>query len=249
MNRGDRFRERSGGAVGAYLARGRARVHVGAILSHTDALEALALDFAQTYADIAAQLGITPGHPYPRGEGHVDVPLFDTQGKVKRDAQGNRLYGEPTPEPGGNPVANQWWNATAKPTFDAWNVFKQDYLGDDLTVANAYIHWANLTKELDSDVLRSWHARLLAIRQGAGLVGLRLESPRPQDLQTTFIDDVKEAGSNVIHKVGEAWTLSKVLIYGGLALGAGLVVSSIVTNVRAGTDPATPYLQLAGRRR
>lgn len=246
MNRGDRFRRSP--SYNDAAVRGRARVLVGAVYSRTDGLESLALSYDQTFADLSSQMGYAPGHPFAKGEGHTDVLLRDAQGKIRFDAQGHRMYGPPIPEGGGNPVALQWWNATAKPTFDAWNVFRQDLLGDDLTVANDYIHWTNRMK-LTRETLEGWRNRLLGVREGAKLVGLALHTPDPEPLPKTFVDNIEDFGGNVLHKVDEAWTLGKIALYGGLALGAVLVVSSIVTNVRAGSDPAKPYLQLAGRGR
>ena len=229
MNRGDRFRERSGGAVGAYLARGRGRasMRVGNWLYHSvgdkeDSIESLAADYTQAYREIAEPLGL--------------LPPYGPENRAKAAKY---------------PAAIAWWGNVAQPLFTAWNAFKGKMLGTDYTRFGGYIGYGNRAA-MDWDELQAWRKKLIDLRTTAQMFGLvPTYSKPPAELPTTVTEDVEHVvergASKVASAVGDVWTLGKVAAYGAIALGAGLLISSIVTNVRNRQDPAAPYLRLAAK--
>jgi len=228
MNRGDRFRQSPVGPVGAYLARGRrAPELVGNWLYHSvgdrqDTIEALAADYTQAYREIGDKLGV--------------LPPFGPENRAKAAA---------------HPVEYQWWGNVARPLFEAWNKFKGTELGTDYTRFGGYIGYGNRFV-LDWDTLQAWRKKLVDLRNTAQMFGLvPIGSKPPAELPTTIPEDVEHVIERGAHKVYDAGAgaidFVKIALYGGLALGGALVISSIVTNVRNRQDPAAPYLRLAAK--
>ena len=58
---------------------------------------------------------------------------------------------------------------------------------------------------------------------------------------------LKRAKDKLVDAGGDVWELAKVGIYGGLALVGVVAVSSLVSNLRSGKDPAENYMRLAKR--
>lgn len=206
--------------------RGRGGVVVGNALYHTvgdreEAVKALALDFDHAYQEVGHAVGVLP-----------------YEGSAERVKKNNLWY--------------QWWKAVAPPLFEGWTKFKAEQLSGDTTgPGGGYIAYGNRF-ETGWDVYEAWRKRLVDFREGAKQMGIHLTSPHPAELPTTVVQDVKNVAQDVAKKVGGAagdvWTLGKVAVYGGLALGAAIALGSLFSNLRSGKDPASNYLALAGRR-
>ncbi len=223
MTRSSRFVQR---AVVDRWIRGRSAVSVGNALYHTvgdreAAVKSLAIDYDHAYQEVGHAVGVLP-----------------YEGSAERVKKNNLWY--------------TWWKAVAPPLFDGWTKFKAEQLSGDTTgPGGSYIAYGNRF-ETDWPVYENWRKRLVDFRDGANQMGIHLTSPHPAELPTTTVEDVKDVAKNVAKKAagaaGDIWTLGKVAVYGGLALGAAIALGSLISNLRSGKDPATNYLALAGRR-
>lgn len=207
--------------------RGSPRAQVGSFLgAHTvgdreQALAQLSIGFDQLYAELRARaLKATPEHP---------------QGLASAASAADV----------------EWWQTVALPVFNAWNAFKGPRTAEALSgPASGYVAWGEHA-DTAWDAYQEWFQKLSDLRGAAEKRFGKLASPAPTPLTTTAVEDVGEwlsgLGHSVKEKLGESWDLAKFAIYGGLAIGGVLVLSSIVTNVRNRQDPMAPYLAMARR--
>ena len=193
--------------------------HVGATFLHdvgdrAEAVRSLVVDFDRTYADIGQAIGILP-----------------YEGSAERVKQ--------------HPAWYAWWVSAAEPLFRAWRLFKAQQLGGDTTgPAASYIAFANRW-ETDWPEYEKWHANLSTLRASAANMGIKLATPAPAALPTTTAEDVahvvKDFGHDVKEKAGETWTLAKIAIYGGLGVAGLIAITSLVSNLRSGSDPVVEW--------
>lgn len=204
------------------------RVTIGNFLYHSlgdieDAVKQMAFDYEQAYQDIGHKVGA--------------LPFEGSDERVKA-----------------NPVWYTWWKASAEPLFNAFNAFKLEMLGGDMTFADAWIaRGARFEVTSWNNEILIWHKRLVEMRDQAKALGMDLVTPKPATLSTTIVEDAKNLAQNLANKVDEAggdvWRLAKIAIYGALAIGGVIMLSSVVSNMRSGKDPADKYAQFARYRK
>ena len=201
---------------------------VGNVVYHSvgdieNAVKQMAVEVDQAYVDIGHQVGVLPA------EGSAE--------RVKA-----------------HPMWYAWWTSAAKPWFDSFVKFRQEMLGGDRTFADAYIAYgARFGVTSWADEILVWHTQLVALRATATSLGMKLTSPAPAPLSSTFIEDVKEiAKKGATAAADVAGDVLKFVKYGAWALlgiGAVVALSSVASNMRSGKDPAENYVALLKRRR
>lgn len=210
MARGDRFRAPDQAAPAMMPGRGRAHMLVGNALYHTvgdraQAAMKLAIDWDATYREIGALT--FPGRALAQignGSGARTAEMKD-------------------------PHANaQWvafWFDTFVPAATAWSAFKAKVLGGDLSTgskaADSYLAYADRWGS-DWSEYTQWEQKLVAMRNAARLMGMKLVTPDPDGLATTIWEDAGHAGQKIAEHVGD---LSKIAVWGAIgvcALGVGI---------------------------
>lgn len=214
----------------AHVTYAHAAHAVGNALYHTtsdrlEAVKSLDDDFTKLYRELAVFCGYDDAFWHPS-----DAALRDAARAAHKD----------------HPERLVWWKVTAKPIFDSWVAFKTPQTGNDKGDYAAFGE-RFLT---DWPVYEKWHTVLEQLRAGAqGMLGHPLTSAAPSKLPTTVLQDaggvVANVASTVADKAGDVWTLGKVAIYGGIALGGLILVGSLASNLRSGKDPAASYFALA----
>jgi hypothetical protein len=205
------------------------RVVIGNPLYHSlgdieDAVKQMAFDYEQTYQDLGHKIGILGTGPNP---------LSGDPERIKA-----------------HPLWFTWWKASAEPLFDSFNKFKLEMLGGGLTFACKWIARGARFEvtSWDNEIL-SWHKKLVEMRAQAKTLGIDLDTPAPAKLSTTIVEDVKNLATNLANKVegagGDVWQLAKIGIYGALAIGGILVLSSVVQDLRANQAPVDRYQRFA----
>lgn len=207
------------------VVNGSSRARIGSAIVHTvgdrqTALAQLAVGFDQLYIELQTKaLGATPEHP---------------QGLASQ----------------AKPADVEWWKSVAVPVFTAWTNFKAARSAENWTHGGSYIAYGEQFST-SWDEYQKWFQQLADLRAASAKRFGTLSSPAPAPLATTAVEDVggffSGLGRDVKDKLGEGWTLAKVAVYGGLAIGALIVVGSAVTNMRNRQDPMAPYLAAARR--
>ena len=123
-----------------------------------------------------------------------------------------------------------WWKNAGLPVVSAWQAFQA------MQTAAYGQRWAT-----DWDVFKAWRDRLMDLRSKAKAHGVKLTSPEPPPLPTTIIEDIGDFGHDVKNKLGEGWTLAKIAVYGGLGVVGLIALTSIVSNLRSGSDPVLTW--------
>ena len=218
--RGSRFESTS-----PPLPRGR-RVAVGNAVYHSvgereEVVRQLGVDYDRASLDIGTAIGV-----------------FPYEGSAERVKHHPEWYA--------------WWVAAAAPLFASWAAFKADQLGVSGKPAAGYVAYGERFGT-DWAAYVEWQHRLIELRASAAQLGIPLHTPTPAPLPTTIPEDVanlaKRAKDKLVDSGGDLWTLAKVGVYGGLALVGVVAVSSLVSNLKTGKDPAENYLALARRGR
>ncbi len=126
------------------------------------------------------------------------------------------------------------------PLIQAWQSFYADHgswLGN---------LWTNYAPDAEA-----FQRKLVAIRQEAQHRGMGMLSPAPEAFSSSLLDphhDVIDTAAEAGKKIGaDTYQVIKIAVYGGLALVGVIALSSIVSNLRRGSDPMAPYLKAAGR--
>jgi hypothetical protein len=145
-----------------------------------------------------------------------------------------------------DPKKVQWWNSYAAPLFNQWNKFRREQLGD-YTTASDYIAFAERW-QTNWDVYEDWRKKLDKLRAEAVTRGFTVDAPKPMDLPTTVWADVAhtvERGAGAVAGgIGDVWKLAKYGAWAVLGIGAVVALSSVVSNLRSGKDPAEKYVGL-----
>lgn len=127
-----------------------------------------------------------------------------------------------------------WWKVVGLPVISSWQAFQA------MQTAAYGTRWAT-----DWDTYKQWLGYLRDLRAKAKAHGVRLTTPEPHDLSTTLVEDAGHAISNFGHdvkeKLGEGWTLAKVAVYGGLGVVGAIALTSVVSNLRSGSDPVATW--------
>lgn len=254
---------------------GSSREMVGITLYHSvgdraDAVRQMAIDWSALYQNLASEVGEVPADP-----SHVDwskrpqvvqkareeevaawkaidaLPEAQRPEAVKRAREltwrRGQLYVESF-----DPKKVAWWNSYAKPQFKLWSSFKREQLGDR-TLASDYIAFAERF-QTSWDVYEDWKKKLDKLRAEAEKRGFMVAAPKPQELPTTVWADVattvERGAGKVAAGIGDVWNLFKYGAWAVLGIGAAVAVSSIVSNLRRGKDPAEKYVEMIreGRR-
>lgn len=227
--RGERF-----DAMG-YRPRPRSRALVGNALYHTvgDRLEAvkqLGRDWNRIVTDIENAIGVV----------HTSAS----------DGAPMNFIGEEGAK--AHPTWFVWYQSAVVPwNRDFWKFHAEMVSGDTTGPLPGYVAYGNRF-ETDWPVFEEWRRRLAAILEGAQKLGMVKDAAPPKKLPTTSVEDagswMQRQGHDAKEKAGEAWTLAKVAVYGGLGLVGVIAIGSLVSNMKSGKDPAANYLRLAGRR-
>jgi len=192
------------------------RALVGNALYHSvgdreDAIKQLAIDYEQSYADIGHAIGV--------------LPIDGSAARVASHGPQGALW-------------FTWWQAVERPLMDAWTKFKAEQLSGDTTgPGGSWIAYANRWQTPWSEI-DTFRRRLVDFRDGARRLGIKLSSPPPQALPTTTIEDIANKAKDA---AGAAFDLTKVLIYGGLAVGGAVALTALVANVRSNKDPIVEW--------
>jgi hypothetical protein len=205
------------------LAFGRyARVAVGNPIYHTvgdreSAVRDMVLGYDQLYGELGRAIGVLP---------------YETSAeRVKA-----------------HPMWFAWWQSVAEPSFSAWARFKSEQLTGDTTGPGG--SWIAYSERFTTDwpVYEQWHQRLVDLRAGALQLGIPLASPAPSPLPTTLPEDAKnlakDLGGDVKDAAKATFDLAKILVYGGLAIGGAVVLTSLTSHARAGSDPLEAWAKL-----
>jgi hypothetical protein len=133
------------------------------------------------------------------------------------------------------------WRDVLSPFLKEWNDFARDFSGWSEFI------WLTSWDKLVSYTDR-WHAVYDKVANAISEHGGKLLAPPPQEIPKDVLDKIGDFLKKGAEKTGdfleELGTMGKVAIYGGLAIGGLLVLSSIVTNVRNRQDPMAPYLAM-----
>lgn len=150
-----------------------------------------------------------------------------------------------------DPKKVAWWQSYARPLIQQWVKFKHEQLGDR-TVASDYIAFAERW-QTNWDVYEDWKKKLDNLRTEAEKQGFKVNVPAATSLPTTVWADagsaLKEGAKDVGSGIGDVWKILKYGAWGLLGIGTLVAVSSVVSNLRSGKDPAEKYVGLIGGRK
>lgn len=256
--------------VGATTISGLPVPPVGITIYHSvgdraDAVKQMTIDWNALYQTLATEVGEIPTSPAQvdwtkrppdvqkaREEELAAWKLIDTLPVAQRSAAIKRAR-DLTERRGQVYVASfdpkkvAWWKSYAAPLFKQWQRFKVDQLGGDRTVADDYIAFAERW-QTNWDVYENWKKRLDALRAEATKRGFVVDAPKPTELPTTVwadaADVVKEGAGKVAGGVGDVWKTVKYGVWGALGIGALVAITSVVSNLRSGKDPADKYVEM-----
>lgn len=146
-----------------------------------------------------------------------------------------------------DPKKVAWWKSYAAPLFKQWHRFKLDQLGGDRTVADDYISFAERF-QTNWDVYEDWKKKLDALRADAEKRGFTINAPAATALATTVWADagtaIEHGAGAVGSGIGDVWNTLKYGVWGVLGIGALVAISSVVSNLKTGKDPAEKYVQM-----
>lgn len=136
-----------------------------------------------------------------------------------------------------------WWKLFGVPIVEGWQKFQSDQHAN---------WWLGPVFATSWDEYEKWQSLLVMLRAAVRKRGIKLISADPVPLPTTTVQDVGHAGKKVVNAAADAgkeiWSVSKLVIYGGLGLIGAIAIGSLAMNLKSGKDPAQNYLRLAGRR-
>lgn len=208
----------------------RGRVDIGAfyhaVSDRADAVRQMAIDWTALYQNLASQAGELIADP--------------------KSASGYRVMTQR--EWDADPPDTKkvlWWKSYAKPIINNWLAFKREQLGVS-THASDYLAFAERW-QTDWDVYENWKKKLDDLREEALRQGFSITAPIPGKLSTTVWEDVSKGAKDVAKGAGDAWTFVKYAAWVSLGLGTVVAISSVVQSMRAGKNPADPYLQAIRR--
>lgn len=183
-----------------------------------DAIRQLGIDYDQAYADIGHAIGV--------------LPIDGSAARVAAHGPKGALW-------------FTWWQSVERPLMAAWTKFKAEQLGGDTTgPGGSWIAYANRWQTPWSEI-ETYRRRLVDFRDGARRLGIPLTSPPPVSLPTTTVEDASQVVKDLANKAKDAaaatFDLTKILIYGGLAVGGAVAVTALVANVRSNKDPIVEW--------
>jgi len=227
---------------GVYASsRGRAPTYVGASILQTPGAQAR--EMGQIEAEIRAFSGELTGEARRR---HYDVHDPASEGDMAA-ALDPVAYAQAIAIDAAKPIPKDplvaFFADVWTPWVKKWGEFYREY-GDGRW-------WSNPAAEAEG-----YQRELVDMRARVAALGHQVQAPAPQpfspsvfDPHHDLLDTAKETAQKAGEKAGEAWTLVKVGIYGALAIGGIIALSSVAHDLRSGRDPAEKYLALARRSR
>lgn len=205
---------------------------VGITLYHSvgdraDAVKQMDVDWNALYQKLASQVGELTADPSSASGYRV---------ATQREWDAN------PPDP--KKVA--WWKSYASPLIKSWVKFKSEQLGNR-TFASDYIAFAERF-QTNWDVYEGWKKKLDNLREEALKRGFVVDTSAPAPLPTTVWADAGSAlerGAGAVGSgIGDVWSTLKYGVWGILGIGALVAISSVVSNLKTGKDPAEKYVEM-----
>ena len=127
-----------------------------------------------------------------------------------------------------------FFESAISPAYDEWMKFRGEH-----EFYNLFTSW---------EEYENWLARARQLRETATAKGVRLETPDPVDLSKTLPGAILETAGGAAKKAGEAaldvFKIAKWGAIGALAIGGIFALTSLVSTVRKGREPASYYTGL-----
>lgn len=127
-----------------------------------------------------------------------------------------------------------FFDSNISPTYGEWQEFRR---------SDKFMTWFRSVETYEK-----WLERVRKLRKEVQAKGIRLETADPVDFTKTLPGTIIDTAGEAAKKAGEAaWDIFKIMKWGAIgALGIGALValSSLVSNLRKGKDPAEKYVEL-----
>lgn len=127
------------------------------------------------------------------------------------------------------------WDDAVSPTFDEWNAF-YNHRNDWYDAASA------ITTSWEEYL--AWARRVQDLRATVEHAGVPIAAPPMQGFPTSVQEHAEDLAKDVKAGVGDVLSMAKVLIYGGLALGGVVVLTSLSSHARNKSDPIESWARL-----
>lgn len=200
---------------------------VGFTLFHTigdreKAVDQIDSEFSSVYQDMLRAMGVD------------DVDAFDPLLIVKDPVHASARAAAARAKMEASSIY-PFWQSGVSPIFAEWDKFRAGQGG-----AKEYLWLTNW------DDYERWFGRLEQLRKAIKDHDIVLNRPDPKPLEKNLLADI---GDQIKNALGDIETFAKYALYGGLGLVAIVVLSSVVSNMRSGKDPADKYAQFARYRK
>lgn len=222
-----------GSRASAWRSHGQAVIGVTLFHGASDRDTAAAEIDAQLHAIAAAVITAAGGDPtvLPRSRSErADMLSVDWKNRVRR----SRLMMERSP-------LLPLWDDLVSPVFTEWKEFYHerrnwyDLSTKWFTSWEDYVRWGNRINELRDQV----EAR-----------GVQIQLAPMKQFHKSLQEEAEEAAGDIKEGLGDLFDILKYGLIGVLGIGAIVALSSVVSNVRRGKDPAEKYVGMIreGRR-